>query len=76
MTKWIEVNKELPPCDGFYYVKPRMFMEGIDEEFLAFYDGFVFRLPDNWKSCFTIEKWSHCKQPEKRYGKVTQCPPN
>ena len=75
MTDWIETAKELPPCDGWYEIKPHSFLERFDVPSNAYYDGYFFRNMNTLERLYTPSVWRHCEQPKKRYG-VIKCPPN
>lgn len=65
--EWKEVDKELPPEDGFYFVTNNPFNSWIDFG-TSFYDGYGFMDGSVYKN---PRFWSAKKAQIKRYGKVT-----
>ena len=63
-TGWIDVEKELPPCDGMYEVTDKS--DSMAAEGCLFYDGIGFLLLSAYRP---VKFWRHHKPIIKRYGK-------
>ena len=65
MSEWIDVKKELPPCDALYQVCDRTDICSPSD---AWYDGENFRIIDDTDCKKNF--WRHIPVKIKRYGKV------
>ncbi len=63
-NEWIDADKELPPCDGYYKCTNR-----IDSDLQAVmkYDGIGFIYMDAYRP---VKYWMPYLFKEKRYGKI------
>jgi len=64
-NKWIDVEKELPPCDGLYEVTNDKTSQ-FPQHFLT-YDGIGFLYGHIYRP---IRFWRYNIKLEKRYGKI------
>ncbi len=65
MSDWIDLNKELPPCDGMYDVTNDP--SSLSQEGCLYYDGFGFSLINSYSP---VKFWRKHNKIDKRYGKI------
>jgi len=63
---WIDTEKELPPCDGYYQATNKI---GSDFVAIMKYDGIGFLYQHAYRP---VKYWMPYHFKEKRYGKITQ----
>jgi len=64
-NKWINVDEELPSCDGYYAVCGDWTL-GVDYGF-AWYDGYGFLYENGYRN---PKFWKETETLMKRYGKI------
>lgn len=62
---WIDVEKELPPCDGIYEVTNNS--NSLQQQGALYYDGIGFLLVSAYRP---VKFWRPFNKIEKRYGKI------
>ena len=63
--EWIDVEKELPACDGFYQVTN--FPENESNSGVCCYDGYGFKFDGHYGM---VKFWRNTRKIVKKYGKI------